>query len=150
MPLEKGSAMPSLDGATEWFNATGARAEAEARGAATVVYFWSRGSATCHNDLSSVAALREQHAAAELHFIAVHVPQSDDDRDTELVREAITLNRLTEPCAIDNEGVLRAAFQVEITEIPAFFLFDAGGTLRSQPTGDAGAIAHELEKFLTS
>jgi len=150
MPLEKGSAMPSLDGATEWFNATGARAEAEARGTATLVYFWSRGSAACDNDLSSVAAWREQHAAAELHFIAVHVPQSDDDRDTELVREAITLNRLTEPCAVDNEGALCAAFQVETMAVPAFFLFDASGRLRSQPTGDAGAIGHELEKFLTS
>jgi hypothetical protein len=76
--------------------------------------------------------------------------KANDDRDTELVREAITLNRLTEPCAVDNEGVLRAAFQVETTTVPAFFLFDAGGRLRSQPTGDAGAIAHELEKFLTS
>jgi len=150
MPLEKGSAMPSLDGATEWFNATGARAEAEARGAATMVYFWSRGSVTCHNDLSSVAAWREQHAGAGLHFIAVHVPQSDDDRDTELVREAITLNRLTEPCAVDNEGVLCAAFQVETTAVPAFFLFDAGGRLRSQPTGDTGTIARELENLLTS
>jgi len=150
MPLEKGSAMPSLDGATEWFNATGARAEAEARGVATLVYFWSRGSATCQNDLASVAALRERHEAAGLHFVAVHMPQSEDDRDTELVREAITLNHLTEPCAVDNEGKLRTAFEVEAANVPAFFLFDAGGKLRSQSTGEAGEMASEVENLLTS
>ncbi len=47
MPMRIGTELPGFEGATEWFNATGARAEAEAAGRPTLVHFWAASCATC-------------------------------------------------------------------------------------------------------
>lgn len=131
-----GTDMPSLEGATEWFNATGARAEAEAKGHPTLVHFWSVSCDRCEDHLARITAWRE--AYGELRVIAVHVARSEADRDTEKVRDAISLRRMTEPCAVDNEHKLRAAFQHDEADVPAYYLYDAGGKLLSFAAGEKG------------
>ena len=145
-----GTEMPSLEGATEWFNATGARAEAEAKGHPTLVHFWSVSCGICKENMPRVAAWRDERAAEGLRVIAVHMPRYEADTDTEKVRDAITHYNITEPCAVDNEHKLRDAFQNEQGYVPAYYLFDGEGKLRSFAAGERGLgmIAAALERVL--
>lgn len=147
-----GTEMPSLEGATEWFNATGARAEAEAKGQPTLVHFWSVSCAICTENMPRVAAWRDERAAEGLRVIAVHMPRHEADRDTEKVREAVALCNITEPCAVDNEHKLRDAFGNEQGYVPAYYLFDAEGKLRCFAAGERGLnmIGPALERVLAA
>jgi thiol-disulfide isomerase/thioredoxin len=144
MPLETGTAMPSLAGATEWLNATGASAEAGARGRATLVHFWSANCGDCREGLPRVAELRERHPG--LHVVAVHTPHDEDEADAESVRDAVAQCNLSEPCAVDNGHQLRDTFGLASGDVPAYFLFDAEGKLLKSATGASGleTIAAEL------
>jgi thiol-disulfide isomerase/thioredoxin len=150
MPLEIGAPMPSLDGATEWMNATGAHAAHESQGHPTLVHFWSASCVVCEETLRRVAGWRERFGARGLRFVAVHVPRSEADTDTEAVRDAVTQYDITEPCAVDNEHKLRNAFQNDQDDVPAYYLFDAGGKLHSFAAGERGftEIVAEMERLL--
>ncbi|MCA1814802.1 MAG: redoxin domain-containing protein [Acidobacteria bacterium] len=145
-----GTQMPSLEGATEWLNATGAHAAAEAEGHPTLVHFWSGSCGVCKENLPRVAEWRDTRAAEGLRVVAVHMPRYEADTDTEAVREAVAEYNITEPCAVDNEHKLRDAFQNERGYVPAYYLFDAEGKLRSFAAGERGfaMIAAALERLL--
>ena len=147
-----GTEMPSLEGATEWFNATGARAEAEAKGHPTLVHFWSVSCGICKENMPRVAAWRDERAGEGLRVIAVHMPRYEADTDTEQVRDAITHYNITEPCAVDNEHKLRDAFQNEQGYVPAYYLFDGEGKLRSFAAGERGLgmVEAALERVLAA
>ena len=129
MPMRIGTEMPSLEGATEWFNATGAAAAAEAKGHPTLVHFWSVSCGICKENLPRVAEWRDERAAEGLRVVAVHMPRYEADTDVEAVREAVATYNITEPCAVDNGHKLRDAFQNEQGYVPAYYLFDAEGKL---------------------
>ncbi|HEV2761647.1 MAG TPA: redoxin domain-containing protein [Pyrinomonadaceae bacterium] len=152
MPLEVGAEMPSLEGATEWLNATGARAEAEAEGHPTLVHFWSVSCATCRENLPRVAEWRDRHAGEGLRVIAVHTPSDPADADAESVRDCVSTCNITEPCAVDNEHRLRDAFGNEQDSLPAYYLFDAEGKLRSYAAGEGGldTVGPALERVLSA
>src|SRR5919112_4336544 len=138
MPMRIGTEMPKLDGATEWFGGTQAHAEAEAEGKPTLVHFWAVSCGICKENMPRVAAWRDERAAEGLRVIAVHMPRYEADTDTEKVREAVSLYNITEPCAVDNEHRLRDAFQNEQGYVPAYYLFDGEGKLRSFAAGGGG------------
>ena len=152
MPMTVGDAMPRLEGATEWFNATGARAEAEAKGHPTLVHFWAASCDVCKANMPRIAAWREEHRARGLRVVAVHVPLTEDDRDVEIIREALSPLNITEPCAVDNERKLSEAFQNEHTNVPAYYLFDREGKMVCAAGGAEGPdlIASALETLLTA
>ena len=152
MPMRIGTEMPSLEGATEWFNATGAAAAAEAKGHPTLVHFWSVSCATCKENLPRVAEWRDGRAADGLRVVAVHMPRYPADADVEAVRDAITTNNITEPCAVDNEHRLRDAFKNDQGFVPAYYLFDAEGKLRGFAAGEFGVkvIAPALDRVLAA
>ena len=152
MPLRIGSELPSLEGATEWFNATGAAAVAEAKGHPLLVHFWSVSCGLCKEKLPRVAEWRDRRAAEGLRVIAVHMPRHPEDTDVEAVRDAVTTCGITEPCAVDNEHKLRDAFQNEQGYVPAYYLFDAEGKLRGFAAGEFGvkAIAPALDRVLAA
>jgi thiol-disulfide isomerase/thioredoxin len=142
--------MPSLEGATEWMNATGAHAAHEVEGHPTLVHFWSVSCGVCKENLPRVAQWREERGAQGLRVVAVHMPRYEADADTELVRDAVTEYDITEPCAVDNEHKLRDAFQNEQGYVPAYYLFDAEGKLRCFAAGERGfsMVAASLERIL--
>jgi thiol-disulfide isomerase/thioredoxin len=152
MPMRIGTEMPSLEGATEWLNATGAHAAHEAQGHPTLVHFWSVSCGICKDNLPRVAEWRDERAVAGLRVVAVHMPRYEADTDTEQVRDAVARYRITEPCAIDNEHKLRAAFQNEQGYVPAYYLFDSAGKLRGFAAGERGLslIAAALERVLAA
>ena len=152
MPMRIGTEMPSLDGATEWLNATGAHAAHEAQGHPTLVHFWSVSCGICKDNLPRIAEWRDERAADGLRVIAVHLPRYEADTDTEAVRDAVTQYNITEPCAVDNEHRLRDAFQNEQGYVPAYYLFDHAGKLRGFAAGERGLsmISAALERLLAT
>ena len=152
MPMRIGTEMPSFEGATEWFNATGAAAAEQAKGRPTLVHFWSVSCGTCKENLPRVARWRDAHAASGLHVVAVHMPRYEADTDAEAVREAVAAHDITEPCAVDNQHRLRDAFQNEQGFVPAYYLFDAEGKLRGFAAGEFGVkvITPALDRVLAA
>lgn len=150
MPMRIGTLIPSLDGATEWMNATQAHAEAESKQRPTLVHFWSVSCGTCKENLPRVGQWRDERRADGLRVIAVHMPRYEADTDTEAVREAVIKYNITEPCAVDNEHKLRDAFQNEQGYVPAYYLFDAEGKLKSFAAGERGLnmLQSALERVL--
>ena len=152
MPMRIGTEMPPLEGATEWFNATGAAAEAEAKGRPTLVHFWSVSCGTCKENLPRVAEWRDARAEEGLRVVAIHMPRYEADTDAEAVREAVATYNITEPCAVDNQHRLRDAFQNEQGHVPAYYLFDAEGKLRCYSAGQFGlkVMGPALERVLAA
>ncbi len=150
MPMKIGTQMPSLDGATEWFGGTEQHAIAEAQGHPTLVHFWSISCGLCKDNMPRVAEWRDKRRDEGLRVIAVHLPRNEADMDVEEVRAAISENNIMEPCAIDNERKLRDAFQNEKGVVPAYYLFDAEGKLKSFAAGESGLdlLASAIDRTL--
>jgi len=138
MPMRIGTEMPALEGATEWFGATQAHAETEAKGHPTLVHFWSVSCGICKDNLPRIATWRDELGEQGLRVIAVHMPRYESDTDVEAVREAVATNNISEPCAVDNEHKLRDAFKNDQGYVPVYYLFDAEGKLRSFAAGERG------------
>lgn len=150
MAMRIGTKMPSLEGATEWFGGTQAHAEAEAVNRPTLVHFWAASCGICKENLPRVAEWRDQKRDQGLRVIAVHMPRYEADTDVETVRELISKLNITEPCAIDNEHKLREAFQNDQGFVPAYYLFDAEGKLKSFAAGERGVdmLKSAIERVL--
>ena len=138
MAMRIGTQMPSLEGASEWFGGTQAHAEALAKERPTLVHFWSVSCGICKENLPRVASWREQRKDEGLRVIAVHMPRYESDTNVEAVRDAIASYGITEPCAVDNEHKLRDAFQNDQGYVPAYYLFDGDGKLKSFAAGERG------------
>lgn len=138
MGMKIGTLMPSLDDATLWFGATGAHVEAEVKGHPTLVHFWAASCGICKENLPRVAEWRDEKRDDGLRVVAVHMPRYESDTDVEMVRSLIAKFNMTEPCAVDNEHKLREAFQNDQGFVPAYYLFDADGKLKSFAAGERG------------
>ena len=138
MPMKLGTQMPQFDGATEWLGGTQAHAEAEVQGHPTIVHFWSVSCGICKDNLPRIAQWRDENKNLGLRVIAVHMPRYEEDTNVEAVREAFSKYEIKEPCAVDNEHKLREAFQNDQGYVPAYYLFDAAGKLRSFAAGERG------------
>jgi len=152
MGMRIGTDMPRLDGATEWFGGTQAHAEMEAEGHPTLVHFWSMSCGMCKDNMPRIAEWREAFKEQGLRVIAVHMPRYETDTDIEGVRAAIAANSIIEPCAIDNEHKLKDAFQNDQGYVPAYYLFDGEGKLRSFAAGERGLdlLKSTLDRVLTA
>jgi thiol-disulfide isomerase/thioredoxin len=152
MPMRIGTEMPKLDGATEWFGSTQAHAEAEAEGHPTLVHFWSVSCGICKENMPRINEWREGRREDGLRVIAIHMPRYEADTDVETVREAISKYDITEPCAVDNQHKLREAFHNEHGYVPAYYLFDAEGKLKSFAAGERGLdmLASAVERILAA
>jgi len=144
--------MPKLDGATEWLKGSPEEAEAEANGQPTLIHFWSVSCGICKENMPRVAEWREKHKEDGLRVIAVHMPRYPQDMDVQAVREAIEKHNITEQCAVDNEHKLRDAFQNTQGYVPAYYLFDTEGKLRSFAAGERGLdmLAAALNRVLAA
>jgi serine/threonine protein kinase len=83
--------------------------------------------------------------------IAVHVPNSDAEKDHSAVREAAQRLNLTEPCALDNDHKLVDRFLNKRDSLPAYFLFDNQSKLRtfSHEQNGLEIIEDELDQLIT-
>ena len=136
--------LPSFEGVTEWLNQK--HATIPTKGRPTLVHFWSISSETSKNNLSQVAQLRDERKREGLRVIAVHVPQSEPEKDLSAVRAAVARLNLTEPCALDNEYKLRNAFNGSHAT-PMYYLFDPQGELRGSSAA-LDTIEDQLDQML--
>jgi thiol-disulfide isomerase/thioredoxin len=128
-----GTPLPSLEGATEWLNGPFELVP----GRATLVHFWSVSCGICKENMPRVAELREARRGS-LQLVAVHMPRYEADTNLDDVRAAVAANGITEPCAVDNQHTLKDAFGNEHGYVPAYYLFDADGKLKSYAAGERG------------
>lgn len=138
MPMRIGTPMPELTGATEWLTSNAEEATATAQGHPTLVHFWAVSCGICKENMPKVHEWRDQFNDAGLRVIAVHMPRYEADTNLEAVREAVATYDISEPCAIDNLHKLRDAFQNDQGYVPAYYLFDAEGKLKSFAAGERG------------
>lgn len=152
MGMRIGTQMPSLDGATEWFGGTQAHAESEALGHPTLVHFWSVSCGICKDNLPRVGEWRDEKREQGLRVIGIHMPRYESDTDVEMVRDLIGKYGMIEPVAVDNEHKLKEAFQNDHGYVPAYYLFDAEGKLRSFAAGERGLdmLKSAIERVLAS
>ena len=152
MPMRIGTPMPKLEGATEWFNGTQAHAEAESEGHPTLVHFWSQSCGICKDNLPRVAQWRDEKKEQGLRVIAIHMPRYESDTDTEAVHDLVVEHKIIEPVAVDNEHKLKDAFQNDQGYVPAYYLFDAEGKLKSFAAGERGLdmLKSAIERVLPS
>jgi eukaryotic-like serine/threonine-protein kinase len=131
--------LPSLVTAGEWLNrATADNLQStglETKGHPTLIHFWSISSEESKTNLAQVAQLRDLRQRDGLRVIAVHVPQSDAEKSSRAVRDAIERLNVTEPCALDNDRRLRDAFAIDPDHLPVYYLFDSEGKLRRSASG---------------
>ncbi|MCS6804958.1 MAG: redoxin domain-containing protein [Blastocatellia bacterium] len=147
-----GTPIPPLDGATEWVNGTVADAIAQASGHITLVHFWSISCGICKEHLPRVAEWRDRYHDQGFRVIAVHMPRYPADTDVTAVQQAIIEYGITQVCAIDNLHKLRDAFQNDQGFVPAYYLFDSEGKLRSFAAGERGLdlVAAALNRLLSA
>jgi predicted Ser/Thr protein kinase len=135
----------AFDEAKEWLNRQSAGLQS--KGHPTLVHFWSISSETSKINLAQVAELRDQRKREGVRVIAVHVPQSEAEKDRAAVRNAVTRLNLTEPCALDNEHKLGNALLNGRDVLPVYYLFDIQGGLRTSSTA-VETIEDELDQML--
>jgi hypothetical protein len=140
--------LPSFEGATEWLNRQ--PVTRQTKGHPTLVHFWSISSEEAKANLSQVAELRDQRKREGFRVVAVHVPQSEAEKSSSRVREAIGHLNLTEPCALDNELTLSKALLNGDEALPAYYLFDHNGELCASASGANGlqTVEEELDQML--
>lgn len=143
--------LPSLEGISDWLNREEANGfQRETKGRPILVHFWSLSSEPAKTNLTQVADLRDQRKREGLRVIGVHSPQSESEKNPRAVRDAIERLNVTEPCALDNDHKLSDAFGEGHDVLPAYYLFDIEGTLRSSATGAGGLdqLEDELDQML--
>ncbi|HEX5885873.1 MAG TPA: protein kinase [Pyrinomonadaceae bacterium] len=140
--------LPFFEEATEWLNRQ--TTTREIKGHPTLVHFWSISSEASKTNVAQIAELRDQRKREGLRVVAIHVPQSEAEKDPRVVRDAIARLNLTEPCALDNKHALSKTLLNGPDQIPAYNLFDINGELRSSSTGANGleTFEDELDQLL--
>jgi hypothetical protein len=135
---------PSFERATEWLN--GRVTTRQTKGHPTLVHFWSISSELAKTNLAHIAQIRDQRKREGLRVIAVHVPQSEAEKDFRVVRDSAIRLNLTEPCALDNDRRVSQGYE----DLPAYFLFDPEGEIRSSASGANGldVIDEDLDELL--
>lgn len=135
MSLRVGTVIPSLNGATQWFNA-----EISAEhlcGNPVLLHFWAVSCPACLYNMDSLQRWKSEYEPHGLRLVAVHLPRMPQDHDLKRVEQAIQEHGITWPCAIDNERALGERFDTG-TIWPYYFLFDAEGKMRSRAAGGVG------------
>jgi thiol-disulfide isomerase/thioredoxin len=148
--MKIGTEMPSFDGATDWISGSAEETVEVVKGHPTLVHFWAISCSYCKANMPRVAEWREQHKDAGLRVIAIHMPRYPADTNLTAVRTAVADQGIDEPCAVDNLHKLRDAFQNDHGYVPAYYLFDGEGKLRSFAAGERGLIllSSALERTL--
>jgi len=144
--------MPSFEGATTWFNGSWADLQEHIKGKPTLVHFWAVSCGICKDKMPQVREIVKKYGELGLQTIAVHMPRYEADTDLDTVNEAMTVNSITEPTAIDSLHKLKDAFQNEQGWVPVYFLFDAEGKLKTRAAGEfgVGVLQTALDKMFAA
>jgi cytochrome c biogenesis protein CcdA/thiol-disulfide isomerase/thioredoxin len=131
LPVE--GTLPSLAGATAWFNSE-PLSPAALKGKVVLVDFWTYSCINCLRSLPYVRAWAEKYRDQGLVVIGVHTPEFAFEKDLGNVRKAIADLGVTYPVAVDNDYAIWRAFDNEYW--PAHYFVDAEGRIRYHHFGE--------------
>lgn len=138
MPMRIGDAMPSLEGATTWFNGSLDDTLEHIKGKPTLVHFWAVSCGICKDKMPQLNEIKAKYGELGLQTVAIHMPRYEADTDLDTVNEAMQANHITEPTAVDSLHKLKDAFLNEQGWVPVYYLFDAEGKLKTRAAGEYG------------
>jgi SAM-dependent methyltransferase len=133
MNLSEHVHMPSLDGATEWFNSE-PLGPSQLRGRVVLVNFWTF---TCINWLRTAPYIRAWFDAYRhdgLVVMGVHSPEFSMEHDLDRVRTAIRDRGIDYPVVVDNDFAMWNAFTNHYW--PALYFVDREGIIRGEHFGE--------------
>jgi len=133
--------MPSLDGATQWFNSPPLTGES-LRGKVVLVDFWTYSCINCLRTLPYLKAWDEKYRDQGLVIIGVHTPEFAFEKDPRNVGQAIRDLGIKYPVAMDNKYAIWNAYSNQYW--PAHYLVDAQGRIRDQHFGEGAYDETEL------
>lgn len=133
-----GDAMPSLDGATTWFNGSLEDTTKDIKGKPVLVHFWAVSCGICKDKMPQLQEIIKKYGPLGMQTVAVHMPRYEADTDLDTINEAMTSNNIVEPTAVDSLHKLKDAFQNEQGWVPIYYLFDAVGKLKTRAAGEFG------------
>jgi cytochrome c biogenesis protein CcdA/thiol-disulfide isomerase/thioredoxin len=125
--------MPSLSGATSWFNSPPLTPEL-LRGKVVLVDFWTYSCINCLRSLPYVKAWHDKYKDHGLVVIGVHAPEFAFEKDPGNVQRAIGDLGVQYPVALDNEYAIWRGFDNHYW--PAHYFVDAKGQIRGHHFGE--------------
>jgi len=138
MPMRIGDQRPSFEGATEWLNELQETADDYVAGSPTLVYFWATSCGICKENMPKLQELKAKYKDRGLKSVAIHMPRYEADTNLDTVKATIAEHCIDDVCAVDNQHKLKDAFLNEQGWVPVYYLFDAGGKLRTRSAGEFG------------
>jgi len=139
-PLPVEGELPSLAGATKWFNSAPLTPEA-LRGKVVLVDFWTYSCINCIRSLPYVNAWAQKYRDHGLVVIGVHAPEFAFEKDPANVAKAIKDFNIGYPVAMDNDYAIWKGFNNEYW--PAHYFIDAHGQIRAHHFGEGDYAGSE-------
>ena len=131
LPIE--GEMPSLGGATAWFNSP-ALTPQTLRGKVVLVDFWTYSCINCLRALPYVKAWYQKYKDHGLVVIGVHAPEFAFEKDPANVSRAIRDLGIAYPVALDDSYAIWQGFNNQYW--PAHYFIDAAGHIRAHHFGE--------------
>ncbi|WP_367160377.1 thioredoxin family protein [Kozakia baliensis] len=140
--------MPSLSGATHWFNSPPLTTQA-LRGKVVLVDFWTYSCINCLREMPYIRAWAEKYKNSGLVVIGVHAPEFEFEKKTDNIQKAISRFHVDFPVAVDNDRSIWNGFNNEYW--PAAYFIDAQGRIRHHHFGEGGYATSEriIQTLLT-
>jgi cytochrome c biogenesis protein CcdA/thiol-disulfide isomerase/thioredoxin len=132
-PLPIEGELPSLVGATQWFN-TAPLTVQSLRGKVVLVDFWTYSCINCIRALPYVHAWADKYKDHGLVVIGVHAPEFAFEKDPQNVGKAIKDLGVDYPVALDNNYAIWKGFNNEYW--PAHYFIDPQGHIRHHHFGE--------------
>jgi cytochrome c biogenesis protein CcdA/thiol-disulfide isomerase/thioredoxin len=132
-PLPVEGELPSLDGATQWFNTSPLTVQS-LRGKVVLVDFWTYSCINCIRALPYVHAWADKYKDHGLVVIGVHAPEFAFEKDPQNVSKALKDLDVTYPVALDNNYAIWKGFNNEYW--PAHYFIDPQGRIRHHHFGE--------------
>ncbi|QNK00513.1 cytochrome c biogenesis protein DipZ [Dyella telluris] len=132
-PLPVEGELPSLDGATQWFNSPPLSAPS-LRGKVVLVDFWTYSCINCIRSLPYVRGWADKYKDHGLVVIGVHAPEFAFEKDPQNVSKAIKDLGVDYPVALDNDYAIWKGFNNEYW--PAHYFIDTQGRIRHHHFGE--------------
>jgi thiol-disulfide isomerase/thioredoxin len=126
---------PALSGATTWLNSA-PLTPADVQGHVVAYDFWTY---TCVNWLRTLPYLRswdERYREHGLIVVGIHTPEFVFEHEFANVQQAVGIERIDYPVAMDNDYAIWRAFDNNYW--PALYLADANGAIRHNQFGEGG------------
>ena len=148
-PLPVEGDMPSLAGATQWFNGP-PLTTAALRGKVVLVDFWTYSCINCLRALPYVRGWADKYRDHGLVVIGVHAPEFAFEKDPANVARAIRDLGVDYPVAMDNDYAIWRGFNNQYW--PAHYFIDAAGRIRHHHFGEGAYAESEdvIRRLLTA